>query len=102
MIPACIGNAKYGNIITILSFKIAEGARTKSMPSKASKFSFNFSIFADHDFKAVNYTSLIVIFIIMIFVLKRISLPIILILTIEFAIFLNMSMAYQSYLFLYR
>lgn len=49
---------------------------------------------ADHDFKAVNYTSLIVIFIIMILVLKRISLPIILILTIEFAIFLNMSMAY--------
>lgn len=49
---------------------------------------------ADHDFKAVNYTSIIIIFIIMVLVLKKISLPIILILTIEFAIFLNMAFAY--------
>lgn len=49
---------------------------------------------ADHDFKMVNYTSMIVIFIIMLLVLKSIGLPIILILTIEFAIFLNMSIAY--------
>jgi hypothetical protein len=49
---------------------------------------------ADHDFKMVNYTSIIVIFIIMILVLKSISLPIILILSIEFAIFLNMACAY--------
>jgi len=51
---------------------------------------------ADHDFKAVSYTSLIVIFIIMIFVLKSISLPIVLIIVIEFAIFLNMSFAYYT------
>ena len=49
---------------------------------------------ADHDFKMVNYTSIIVIFIIMIIVLKSISLPIILIIAIEFAIFLNMACAY--------
>lgn len=49
---------------------------------------------ADHDFKMVNYTSIIVIFIIMIMVLKSISLPIILIIAIEFAIFLNMACAY--------
>ena len=49
---------------------------------------------ADHDFKAVNYTSLIVIFCIMLFVLKSVSLPIILIIAIEFAIFMNMSFAY--------
>ena len=49
---------------------------------------------ADHDFKAVNYTSLIVIFVIMIFVLKSFTLPIILILSIEFAIFMNMAFAY--------
>lgn len=51
---------------------------------------------ADHDFKAVNYTSIIVIFIIMILVLKSIGLPIILIIAIEFAIFLNMSFAYYT------
>lgn len=49
---------------------------------------------ADHDFKMVNYTSIIVIFIIMVIVLKSIGLPIILILAIEFAIFLNMACAY--------
>lgn len=51
---------------------------------------------ADHDFKAVNYTSLIVIFIIMILVLKQVELPVILIMTIEFAIFLNMAWAYYT------
>lgn len=45
---------------------------------------------ADHDFNSVNTVSIIVIFIIMIFVLKSISLPIILIIVIEFAIFINM------------
>lgn len=49
---------------------------------------------ADHDFKMVNYTSIIVIFIIMLFVLKGIGLPIILIFAIEFAIFVNMAVAY--------
>ena len=49
---------------------------------------------ADHDFKMVNYTSIAVIFLIMLFVLKSISLPVILIFTIEFAIFVNMSVAY--------
>lgn len=49
---------------------------------------------ADHDFRTVNYTSIAVIFIIMLFVLKSLSLPIVLIITIEFAIFLNMACAY--------
>lgn len=51
---------------------------------------------ADHDFRMVNYTSIIVIFIIMVLVLKQINLPIILILTIEFAIFCNMSVAFYT------
>lgn len=51
---------------------------------------------ADHDFRMVNYTSIFVIFIIMILVLKQINLPIILILTIEFAIFCNMSVAFYT------
>ncbi len=49
---------------------------------------------ADHDFKMVNYASIGVIFILMLFVLKSISLPIILICTIEFAILSNMAVAY--------
>ena len=51
---------------------------------------------ADHDFKMVNYTSIIVIFIIMLFVLQSIGLPIVLIFAIEFAIFLNMAIAYYT------
>ena len=49
---------------------------------------------SDHDFKMVNYTSIVIIFIIMLFVLQSIGLPIILIFAIEFAIFLNMACAY--------
>lgn len=51
---------------------------------------------ADHDFNMVNYTSLAVIFIIMVLVLKSLSLPIVLSLVIEFAIFVNMSIAYYT------
>ena len=49
---------------------------------------------ADHDFKMVNYTSIGVIFIVMLLVLKSIGLPIVLIFAIEFAIFINMACAY--------
>ncbi len=49
---------------------------------------------ADHDFKMVNSASIFVIFILMLIVLKSFSLPFILILAIEFAIFLNMACAY--------
>ena len=48
----------------------------------------------DQDFKSVNYTSIIVIFIIMMFVLKSISLPVLLVAAIEFAIFINMGIPY--------
>ena len=46
------------------------------------------------DFKNVNYVSIGVIFIIMFFVLKSLSLPILLVLSIEFAIFINMGVPY--------
>lgn len=49
---------------------------------------------ADHDFHMVNYTSIAVIFIVMLLVLKSIGLPIVLIIAIEFAIFANMACAY--------
>ena len=46
------------------------------------------------DFKNVNYVSIGVIFIIMFFVLKSISLPVLLVSSIEFAIFINMGVPY--------
>lgn len=48
---------------------------------------------SDHDFNSVNTVSIAVIFVIMIFVLKSISLPVILMIVIEFAIFINMGMS---------
>lgn len=45
---------------------------------------------SDHDFNSVNVVSIAIIFVIMLFVLKSISLPVILITVIEFAIFINM------------
>ena len=49
---------------------------------------------ANHDFMMVNYTSIIVIFIVMLIVLKSFGLPIVLIFAIEFGIFTNMAVAY--------
>lgn len=51
---------------------------------------------SDHDFNSVNTVSIGVIFVIMLFVLKSISLPIILICIIEFAIFINMGIPYYT------
>ena len=51
---------------------------------------------ADHDFNSVNTVSIAIIFLIMIFVLKSISLPVILIMVIEFAIFINMGIPYYT------
>lgn len=51
---------------------------------------------SDEDFKNVNSLSIIIIFILMLLVLKSISLPVILVIAIEFAIFINMSISYYS------
>ncbi len=48
----------------------------------------------DIDFKNVNYTSIAIIFVIMMITLKSISLPVLLVTTIEFAIFVNMGIPY--------
>ena len=48
---------------------------------------------SDHDFNSVNNVSIAVIFVIMVFVLKSISLPVILMSVIEFAICLNMGIS---------
>lgn len=49
---------------------------------------------SDKDFHNVNYTSIAVILIIMLLVLKSVSLPVLLVCGIEFAIFVNMSVPY--------
>lgn len=49
---------------------------------------------ADHDFANVNIVSVAVIFVIMAIVLKSISLPVLLMAAIEFAIFLNLGTSY--------
>ena len=51
---------------------------------------------SNHDFNSVNTVSIGIIFLIMIMVLKSISLPIILIVGIEFAIFINMGIPYYT------
>ena len=48
----------------------------------------------DQDFKNVNTTSIAVIFVLMLIVLKSISLPVLLVTAIEFAIFINMGVPY--------
>ena len=54
------------------------------------------ALIADHDFNSVNTISIAVIFIIMLIVLKSISLPVILMAVIEFAIFINMGIPYYT------
>ena len=51
---------------------------------------------SNHDFNSVNIVSIAIIFILMIIVLKSISLPVILISVIEFAIFINMGIPYYT------
>lgn len=50
----------------------------------------------DIDLKNVNFTSIIVIFLIMLVTLKSISLPVLLVTAIEFAIFINMGIPYLT------
>lgn len=51
----------------------------------------------DKDFKTVSAVSIVAIFVIILFVLKSISLPIILVSAIEFAIFVNMGIPYLTH-----
>ena len=51
---------------------------------------------SNHDFNSVNTISIGIIFILMLFVLQSISLPVLLIIVIEFAIFINMGIPYYT------
>ncbi len=50
----------------------------------------------DHDFQVVSIISIVAIFIIILFVLRSVSLPIILVAVIEFAIFINLGLPYYT------
>ncbi len=50
----------------------------------------------DHDFKVVSAVSILAVFFIILFVFKSISLPVILVLVIEGAIFINMGIPYLT------
>lgn len=50
----------------------------------------------DHDFAVVSIISIVAIFVIILFVLKSVSLPIILVSVIEFAIFINLGIPYYT------
>ena len=51
----------------------------------------------DHDFQVVNFVSIGLVFLIIAFVLKSVSLPFILVAVIEFAIFVNMGLPYYTH-----
>ncbi len=90
-----IASDKLNNQITDVN-KVLEKYDKKAILAGEGPLMKDLVVTADHDFKMVNYTSIAVIFIIMLFVLKSIGLPIILIFTIEFAIFCNMAVAYYT------
>ena len=50
----------------------------------------------DHDFQVVNFVSIGLVFLIIAFVLKSVSLPFLLVAVIEFAIFVNMGLPYYT------
>ena len=50
----------------------------------------------DHDFKVVNYISITAVFLIILTVFKSISIPVILVTIIEFAIFINMGLSFYT------
>lgn len=90
-----IASDKLNNQITTIN-KIVHKYDKKAIVAGEGALMKDLISIADHDFKMVNYTSLAVIFVIMILVLKSLSLPIILSLVIEFAIFVNMAIAYYT------
>lgn len=88
-----IASDKLNNQITEMN-KVVHKYDKKAIVAGEGALMKDLITIADHDFNMVNYTSLVVIFIIMVLVLKAFCLPVILTIVIEFAIFVNMSFAY--------
>lgn len=74
--------------------EIAKKYDAKSMVIGEAPCTKDLITITDKDFKTVSIVSIVAIFVIIFFVLKSISLPIILVAAIEFAIFVNMGIPY--------
>lgn len=88
-----IATEKLNNQITKIN-KIVETYDKKAIVAGEGPLMKDLVQITDEDFRNVNYTSIGVIFILMFIVLKSISLPVLLVAAIEFAIFLNMGVPY--------
>ena len=77
--------------------KIVKGVDKKGMVIGEAPLTKDLMDVTNVDLKNVNYLSIIAIFLIIMFTFKSISLPVILVAVIEFAIFLNMSFPYYSH-----
>lgn len=75
---------------------IAKKYDAKSMVIGEAPCTKDLITITDKDFKTVSAVSIVAIFFIIFFVLKSISLPVILVATIEFAIFVNMGIPYYT------
>lgn len=74
--------------------EIAKKYDAKSMVIGEAPCTKDLITITDKDFKTVSIVSIVAIFVIIFFVLKSISLPVILVAAIEFAIFVNMGIPY--------
>ena len=75
---------------------IAKKYDAKSMVIGEAPCTKDLITITDKDFKTVSAVSIVAIFFIIFFVLKSISLPVILVAAIEFAIFVNMGIPYYT------
>ena len=75
---------------------IAKKYDAKSMVTGEAPCTKDLITITDKDFKTVSAVSIVAIFFIIFFVLKSISLPVILVAAIEFAIFVNMGIPYYT------
>ena len=92
----------YQIMMIATDYKIASDDIVKSYDSKAmvvgeAPCTKDLITITDKDFKTVSAVSIVAIFVIILFVLKSISLPIILVSAIEFAIFVNMGIPYFTH-----
>ena len=88
-----IATTELNNQVTEVN-KIIKGYDENSILAGEGPLMKDLVLTSDEDFNNVNYSSIICILLIMVVVLKSVSLPILLILAIEFAIFMNMSVSY--------
>ena len=90
-----IATKKLNNQITKIG-KIVDKYDKKAIIAGEGPLMKDLVTITDEDFHNVNYTSIGVIFILMLLVLKSISLPVLLVCAIEFAIFINMGIPYLT------